>query len=198
MDCVCFLCEYIYIFCLFVSDACFSESFAFVIQGGYILLTTPSGAVKPKGILKAVSTFNRRKVLAVVNDPKFGMLDIVSISLEPSGARKRVFHNVLHMYFHCWRHCLCWYLPLQWMMWFALVLYQMKSYTQGNCPMTGSTEGKMIMFGVSECTLCVPSFYGTIWSLGCIKNVPCPPHRSQWSLTPFMNLDSMSWSMAPI
>lgn len=116
-----------------------------------ILLTTPSGAVKPKGDpesgVDAPST--NEKVLAVVNDPKFGMLTLFQYHWNhPERAKEYSITYCTHVF------SLLTALPLlvftsQWMMWFALVLYQMKSYTHGNCPMTGSTEGKMIMFGVS-------------------------------------------------
>lgn len=117
-----------------------------------ILLTSPSRVVHVEGVstvddVEKVS--DASKVLAVVNDPKFGMLTLFRYHWQhPERAKEYSITYCTHVF------SLLTALPLlvfcsQWLMWFALVLYQMKSYDHGNCPMSGSVEGKMIMFGVS-------------------------------------------------
>ena len=117
-----------------------------------ILMTSPNRQVDPEGVKdleEQCKVSKEDKVSAVVNDPKFGMLTLFHYHwMHPERAKEYSITYCTHVF------SLLSALPLlvftsQWMMWFALVLYQMKSYTQGNCPMTGSTEGKMIMFGVS-------------------------------------------------
>lgn len=105
--------------------------------------------VKPESDIENDIQIDLSKVDAVINDPKFGMLTLFYYHLNhPEQSEEYTIAYCTHVF------SLLAALPLlvfisQWIMWFALVIDQLNKYHSGRCPMSGSIEGKMIMFGVS-------------------------------------------------